>query len=138
LIWDIDHVPSMNFNWLPFTPSSRLLRSFRRGVSDLHIVNLTHLLGIKYSEDTEKLFSKLKSHELYRKVRPNHDAFLTSKTFVTSTSVGGHIANPTNTTDSSNLKFALSSFCAASDEQYESIPNDEIVLLIAQGEEEIS
>jgi hypothetical protein len=49
--------------------------------------------------DTDKLFSKLKSHELYRKGRPNHDAFLTSKTFVTSTRVGGHVANPTNTTD---------------------------------------
>jgi hypothetical protein len=66
--------------------------------------------------DTEKLFSKLKSHELSRKGRPNHDASLTSKTFVTSTRVGGHVANPTNTTDSSALEFALSSLCAASDE----------------------
>jgi hypothetical protein len=53
--------------------------------------------------DTEKLFSKLKSHELSRKGRPNHDASLTSKTFVTSTHVGGNVANPTNTTDSSAL-----------------------------------
>jgi hypothetical protein len=44
--------------------------------------------------DTEKLFSKLKSHELSRKGRPNHDASLTSKAFVTSTHVGGHAANP--------------------------------------------
>jgi hypothetical protein len=79
--------------------------------------------------DTEKLFSKLKSHELSRKGRPNHDASLTSKTFVTSTRVGGHVANPTNTTDSSALEFALSSLATASDEQYESIPDDEIVLL---------
>jgi hypothetical protein len=79
--------------------------------------------------DTEKLFSKLKSHELSRKGRPNHDAFLTSKAFVTSTHVGGHVANPTNTTDSSALEFVLSSLCAASDEQYESIPDDEIALL---------
>jgi hypothetical protein len=79
--------------------------------------------------DTEKLFSKLKSHELSRKGRPNHDASLTSKAFVTSTCVGGHVANPTNTTDSSALEFALSSLCAASDEQYESIPDDEIALL---------
>jgi hypothetical protein len=48
--------------------------------------------------DTEKLFSKLKSHELSRKDRPKHDASLTSKTFVTSTCVGGHVINPTNTT----------------------------------------
>jgi hypothetical protein len=39
------------------------------------------------------------------------------------------VANPTNTTDSSALEFALSSLCAASDEQYESIPDDEIALL---------
>jgi hypothetical protein len=79
--------------------------------------------------DTEKLFSKLKSHELSRKGRPNHDASLTSKAFVTCTHVGGHVANPTNTTDSSALEFALSSLCAASDEQYKSIPDDEITLL---------
>jgi hypothetical protein len=66
--------------------------------------------------DTEKLFSKLKSHELSRKGHPNHDASLTSKVFVTSTRVGGHVANPTNTTDSSALEFALSSLCATSNE----------------------
>jgi hypothetical protein len=79
--------------------------------------------------DTEKLFSKLKSHELSRKGHPNHDVSLTSKAFVTSTHVGGHVANPTNTTDSSTLEFALSSLAATSDEQYESIPDDEIALL---------
>jgi hypothetical protein len=79
--------------------------------------------------DTEKLFSKLKYDELFRKGRPNHAASLTNKAFVTSTRVGGHVVNPTNTTDSSALEFALSSLCAASDEQYESIPNDEITLL---------
>jgi hypothetical protein len=31
--------------------------------------------------DTEKLFSKLKSHELSRKGRPNHGVSLTSKAF---------------------------------------------------------
>jgi hypothetical protein len=80
--------------------------------------------------DTEKLFSKLKSHELPRKGHPNHDDSLTSKAFVTSTRVGGHVANPTKTIDSSALEFALSSLCATSDEQYESIPNDEITLLV--------
>jgi hypothetical protein len=74
--------------------------------------------------DTEKLFSKLKSHELSRKGRPNHDASLTS------TRVGGHVDNPINTTDSSTLEFALSSLTVASDEQYESIPDDEITLLV--------
>jgi hypothetical protein len=80
--------------------------------------------------DTEKLFSKLKSHELSRKGRPNHDASLTSKAFVTSTRVGGHVYNPTNTTGTSALEFALSSLCAVSDEQYESICNTLIFIRI--------
>jgi hypothetical protein len=79
--------------------------------------------------DTEKLFSKLKSHELSRKGHPNHDASLTSKALITSAHVGGHAANPTNTTVSSSLEFTLSSLATTSDEQYESIPNDEIALL---------
>jgi hypothetical protein len=79
--------------------------------------------------DIEKLFSKLKSHKLSRKGRSNHDASHTSKAFITSAHVGGHDANPTNTTVSSTLEFALSSLIAASDEQYESIPDDEIALL---------
>jgi hypothetical protein len=66
--------------------------------------------------DTEKLFSKLKSHELSRNGRPNYDASLTSKAFVTTTRVGSHVANPTNTTDSSALEFFLSSLVVASDE----------------------
>jgi hypothetical protein len=72
--------------------------------------------------DTEKLFSKIKSHELSLKGCPNHDASFTSAR------VGGHDANPTNTI-SSSLEFALSSLAAASDEQYENIPNNEIALL---------
>jgi hypothetical protein len=79
--------------------------------------------------DTKKLFSKLKSHELSRKSRSNHDASFSSKALITGAHVGGHVANPTNTTDSSALEFTLSSLCAASDEQYESIPDDEIALL---------
>jgi hypothetical protein len=79
--------------------------------------------------DTEKLFNKLKSHELSRKGRPNHDASLCSKSLITSACVGGHDANPTNTTVSSVLEFTMSCLAAASDKQYESIPNDEIALL---------
>jgi hypothetical protein len=79
--------------------------------------------------DTKKLFSKLKFHKLFRKGRLNHDASLTNKTFVTSTRVGGHVANPTNTADSSTLEFALSSLSAASDEKYESIPDDERIFV---------
>jgi hypothetical protein len=66
--------------------------------------------------DTEKLFSKLKSHELSRKGHPNHDASLISKAFITSARVDGHDANPTTTTISSALDFALSSLVVASDE----------------------
>jgi hypothetical protein len=54
--------------------------------------------------DTEKLFSKLKSHELSRNDRPNHDASLSSKALITSARVGGHDANPTNTTVSPALE----------------------------------
>jgi hypothetical protein len=79
--------------------------------------------------DTEKLFSKLKSHELSRKSHPNHDASFSSNALITGARVGGHVANPINTTDSSALEFALSSMCATSDEQYESISDDEITLL---------
>jgi hypothetical protein len=80
--------------------------------------------------DTEKLFSKLKSHELSRKGHPNHDASLSSKVLIISAHVGGHDANPTNTTISFALEFALSSLVAASNEQYKSIPDDEITLLV--------
>jgi hypothetical protein len=80
--------------------------------------------------DTEKLFSKLKLQELSKKCHPNHDASLTSKAFITSARVGGHDTNPTNTTVSSALEFALSSLYVASDVQYKSIPDDEITLLM--------
>jgi hypothetical protein len=63
------------------------------------------------------------------KCHPNHDASFTSKALITSAHVGGHDANPTNTI-SSSLQFALSSLVTASDEQNESIPNDEIALLV--------
>jgi hypothetical protein len=66
--------------------------------------------------DTEKLFSKLKSHKLSRNGCPNHDASFSSKALITGARVCSHVANPTNTTDSSALKFALSSLCVASDE----------------------
>jgi hypothetical protein len=80
--------------------------------------------------DIEKLFSKLKSYELSRNGHPNHDASLSSKALITSAHVGGHDANPTNTIVSSALEFALSSLSVASDEQYKSIPDDEIILLV--------
>jgi hypothetical protein len=78
--------------------------------------------------DMEKLFSKLKSHELSRKGHPNHDTFFTSNALITNAHVGGHDANPTNTI-SPSLEFALSFLAAASDEQYESIPDDKIAML---------
>jgi hypothetical protein len=78
--------------------------------------------------DTEKLFSKFKSHELSRKGHPNHDASFTSKALITSACVGGYDVNPTNII-SPYLEFALSSLTIASNEQYESIPDDEVALL---------
>jgi hypothetical protein len=44
--------------------------------------------------DTEKLFIKLKSHELFRKGRPNHDASLSGKTLITNARVGDHMLTP--------------------------------------------
>jgi hypothetical protein len=78
--------------------------------------------------DMEKLFSKIKSHELSHNGHPNHDASFTSKALITSAHVGGHDANPTNTF-SPYLEFALSSVAATFDEQYESIPDDKIPCL---------
>jgi hypothetical protein len=78
--------------------------------------------------DTEKLFSKLKSYELSRKGHPNYDASFTSKALITTARVGGHDANPTNTVLSA-LEFGLYSLATTFDEQYESIPDDEIALL---------
>jgi hypothetical protein len=78
--------------------------------------------------DTETLFSKLKSQELSLKGHPNHDSSFTSKALITSAHVGGHDANTTNFI-SPSLEFALSCLVAASDEQYESIPDDKIALL---------
>jgi hypothetical protein len=66
--------------------------------------------------DTEKLFSKLKSHELSRKGHPNSDASLTSNAFITCARIGGHDANPTNTTVSSTLEFVLFSLATTSNE----------------------
>jgi hypothetical protein len=67
---------------------------------------------------------------LSRKCRPNHDVSISSKALITGVRVGGHVANPTSTTDSSALQFTLSSLCAAYDEQYKTILDDEIVLLV--------
>jgi hypothetical protein len=75
------------------------------------------------------MFSKFKSHELSRKGHPNSDGSFTTKAFITSARVGGHDANPTNTTVSSDLEFALSSLVTASNKQYESILDDKIALL---------
>jgi hypothetical protein len=63
--------------------------------------------------DTEKLFSRLKSHELSRKGRLNHDASFTSKALITSARVGGHDTNPAKII-SPFLVFALSSLIVAS------------------------
>jgi hypothetical protein len=84
-----------------------------------------HVWGMKI---TKKLFSKLKSHELSRQGHPNHDACFISKALITSSRVGGHDANPSNDV-SSALELALSSVAVAFDEQYESIPDDDIALL---------
>jgi hypothetical protein len=80
--------------------------------------------------DTEKLFSKLKSHKLSRNGCPNHDASLSNKALITSTGVGGYDTNSTNIIVTSALEFTLSSLITGSNEQYESMPDDEIIQLM--------
>jgi hypothetical protein len=60
-------------------------------VLDNHVWGMK-ITALKESADfdtleTGKLFSKLKSHELFRKGRPNHDSSLTSKALITSARV---------------------------------------------------
>jgi hypothetical protein len=108
--------------------AKQLLYAFNDSIWGMKITTLEESVDFT-TLDTEKLFSKLKSHELSRKGHPNHDASFSSKALITGARIGGHVANPTNTTDSSALEFALSFLCTTSDEQYESIPDDEITLL---------
>jgi hypothetical protein len=78
--------------------------------------------------DTEKLLSKLKSHELCHKGRPNHDASFTSKALITSAHVGGDDANPINII-SPSLEFALSSLAVASTENMRAFPTTRLPFL---------
>jgi hypothetical protein len=96
-------------------------------VWDMKITALEESVGFA-TLDIEKLFSKLKSHELSRKGCLNHDASLTSKALITSARVGGHDTNPTNAVSSAS-EFTLFSLATTSDEQYKGIPDDEIALL---------
>jgi hypothetical protein len=108
--------------------AKQLLYALNDSVWDMKITTLQESVDFA-TLDIEKLFSKLKSHELSRKGPLNHDASFSSKALIISARVGGHDANPINITVSSTLKFVLSSLAVASDEQYESIPDDEIALL---------
>jgi hypothetical protein len=63
--------------------AKQLLYSLDDYVCDMKITALEEYVDFTIL-DIEKLFSKLKSHELCRKGHPNHDAFLTSKALVTS------------------------------------------------------
>jgi hypothetical protein len=101
------------------------LDDYARGIKITALKEFTDFATL----DTEKMFSNLKCHELSRKDHPNHDALFTSKALITSAHVGGHDANSTDII-SPSLEFTLSSLSVTSDEQYESIPDDEIVLLV--------
>ncbi|GJN25601.1 hypothetical protein PR202_gb13448 [Eleusine coracana subsp. coracana] len=80
----------------------------------------------------EQLYSKLKSHELSRKSRPNLAIPASSMALLSSSQKVSHSdasygTNPSF--DQSSLEFALSSLVAASDEQMECIPDEELSLL---------
>jgi hypothetical protein len=71
-----------------------LTYSNNKRAKQLHYALDDHVWGMKITAleksadfvtlDTEKLFNKLKSHELSHKGRLNHDTSLTSKVFITS------------------------------------------------------
>jgi hypothetical protein len=82
--------------------AKQLLYALNDSVWDIKITALEESADFA-TLDTGKLFSKLKSHELFRKCHLNHDASHTSKTLITSARLGGHDANSTNTTVSSAL-----------------------------------
>jgi hypothetical protein len=63
--------------------AKQLLYSLDDYVWDMKITALEEYVDFTIL-DIDKLFSKLKSHELCRKGHPNHDASLTSKALVTS------------------------------------------------------
>jgi hypothetical protein len=107
--------------------AKQLLYALDDHVSGMKITALEESIDFT-TLDTKKLFSTLKSHELSHKSRHNHDASFTSKALITNARVGGHDFNCTNSV-SPSLEFALSFLAAAFDEQYESISDDEIVLL---------
>jgi hypothetical protein len=60
--------------------AKQLLYAFDDHVWDMKITAIEESADFA-TLDTEKLFSKLKSHELSRKGSPNHDASFTSKNF---------------------------------------------------------
>jgi hypothetical protein len=73
--------------------AKQLLYALDDSIWDIKITALEESVNFA-TLDTEKMFSKLKSHELSRKSHSNHDNSLTSKAFVTSTHVGGHVLTP--------------------------------------------
>jgi hypothetical protein len=80
--------------------AKQLLYALNDSVWDMKITTLQESVDFA-TLDIEKLFSKLKSHELSRKGPLNHDASFSSKALIISARVGGHDANPINTTVSS-------------------------------------
>jgi hypothetical protein len=74
--------------------AEQLLYALDDHVSGMKIIILEESANFA-TLDPEKLFIKLKSHELSRKGHLNHDASLASKALITSARVGGHDANST-------------------------------------------
>jgi hypothetical protein len=88
--------------------AKQLLYALDNSIWDIKITALEESVNFA-TLDTEKMFSKLKSHKLSRKSHLNHDNSLTSKAFVTSTHVGGHVLTPP--TLLTHLPWSLLFFC---------------------------
>jgi hypothetical protein len=110
--------------------AKHLLYSLDENVWAIKITALEEITDFD-SLDTDKLFSKLKSHKMSRKGHPSVD-MSSSKALVSSHAKGSggscYVANPSfggNTWD-----VALSCFVSSSNEQIEAIPYDELALLM--------
>jgi hypothetical protein len=75
--------------------AKQLLYTLDDHVWGMKIINLEESADFA-TLDTEKLFSKFKSHKLSRKGHPNHDVSLYSKALITSAHVGGHDCDRTS------------------------------------------